>query len=388
MPTSPPPQAPPPGAPAAPAPLAALGFRPHFADALRALGRDDLTAARLIAHFGEQVALAGTTSRFGRLAGRLRHELRADLEAPAVGDWVAVVDGATPDEPAVLHQVLPRQTALVRRAAGRREDAQLVAANVDTFLVVTSANRDANARRVERYVAAVWDSGARPLIVLNKADLCTPAQLDELRDELGRAAPGVPVLAVSAATGEGFDEMMRAATEARADGSQTLALIGMSGVGKSSLVNRLLEAAGAQATQLTLPIDHVDRGRHSTTRRELFFLPDGTAVLDTPGMREFGLVEDEGGLAAGFSDVADLASSCRFADCEHRGEPGCAVRAAIARGELDPDRVAALRKLEREVERAELRNDPASIVHGKRRMKSIHQAQRARRKVDPKLRGG
>jgi ribosome biogenesis GTPase / thiamine phosphate phosphatase len=365
--------------------FAQLGGRPSLVAALAALGRPELTIARVASDLGEQLCLVGARARLARPSGRLRRSA-GELERPVVGDWVAIRDGAHPDEPAVIHHVLPRHTLLVRRAAGRREGSQAVAANVDTYLVVTSANRDANPRRVERYLAAVWSSGARPLLVVNKCDLVSEAALAAICAQLTRCAPGVPVHRVSASTGAGFAELIAAALPAPGAAiADTVAFVGMSGVGKSSLINRLLPAAGHDA-QRTLPIDQDDRGRHATTRRDLFVLPSGGVVLDTPGMRIFGLVEDDGGLATSFAELAPLAGHCRFADCQHRSEPGCAIGAAVARGELDAERVAALHKLEREVSRAESRRDPAAAALAKRRTKALHQAQRARSKVDPKLR--
>lgn len=356
--------------------LLALGYDAHLATAFTtfATSRPDLALvpARVVAHLGARLALAGTRAEHGELAGRLAHQLTGAAR-PTVGDWVAATDG----ELAVIHHVLPRRTALVRRAAGRRGEAQAVAANADVFLVVTSANRDANPRRLERYLAAVWDSGARPAIVVNKIDLCEPAHLDEVVAALAASAPGVAIHPVSAARGDGLDAL----APYLGPGS-TVALVGSSGVGKSSLLNRL----AGRDRQVTLPIDGDERGRHATTVRELFALPSGGLAIDTAGMRELGLVEDDGGLDAGFADVAALAAGCRFADCRHRGEPGCAVAAALEDGTLDPARVAALDKLEREVAFAERRRDPAAAGRSKARWKAIHVAQRARAKVDPKLR--
>ncbi len=392
--------------PAAPS-LEQLGFHPSFAVELAAAQRDldepALVPARVIAHLGERVSLAGATARHATISGRLSHTSRPE-ELPTSGDWVAITDGGAADQLAVIHRVLPRRSAMIRRAAGRRGEGQAVAANVDTFLIVTSANRDASARRLERYLAAVWDSGARPLVVVNKIDLCPPARLASLLAELEAAAPHAGVHPVSAQTGEGFAELLAAAAGPTRGVSPTLAFVGMSGVGKSSLVNRLLGTGGPvdeprplsgqpglpgqPAPQHTLPIDENDRGRHATTRRDLFVVPTAGAgalvVIDTPGMRSLGLVEDEGGLDASFAEIAEVAARCRFVDCGHGDEPGCAVLEAVARGELDPDRLASLRKLEREVRAAEARRDPRLGANAKRRMKSIHVAQRARYKLAPK----
>jgi ribosome biogenesis GTPase / thiamine phosphate phosphatase len=352
--------------------LASLGYGPSFSDAFDALSRPDLVPARVTAHLGSQLAIAGplTTNR-AELSGRLLHEL-ADSDRPTVGDWIAVAPGG---DVAIVHAVLPRRTALIRRAAGTRGELQAIAANVDTFFVVTSANRDANARRLERYLAAIADSGAAAAIVINKIDLCVPGTLTAVIDELRPSARGVPIVGASAATGSGLE-----AVAALIEPGQTIALVGMSGVGKSSLVNRLLD----EDRQSVLPIDVNARGRHATTRRELMTLPGGGILIDTPGMRSFGLTDDEGGLAAGFTDVHDAAARCRFRDCRHAGEPGCAVEAAIDDGDLDPARVDAFHKLEREVEAAERRRDPALAARTKQRWKAVNMAQRARYKHDPK----
>lgn len=335
--------------------LEALGFRTSFAAALAALD-EPLLPARVISDFGSRYEVSdGVRGLLAQPSGRLRR-LR-----PTVGDWVAI------SRAGVIHHVLPRATELVRRAAGKRGEPQVIAANVDCFFVVTSANRDANARRLERYLAIVWDSGATPVVVINKAELVSAAELAVRHRELAQVAPGVAVLAVSAHTGEGV-----AALRSYVPRGATVGLIGSSGVGKSSLVNRLL----GEARQDVRAIDDNDRGRHATTRRALFALPGGGQVIDTPGMRELGLV-DAGGLDDVFADVAELAAACRFRDCRHRGEPGCAVAAAVDDGALAAGRRDGLHKLERELAR-----DPHE---DKARWKAIHKSQRARTKVDPKL---
>jgi ribosome biogenesis GTPase len=333
--------------------------------------------ARVISHLGAYLEAVDASCPVRRVqpSGRLRHTLRPD-QLPTVGDWVAITapDG---DEPAVIHGVLPRRTQLVRRAAGTRADEQVVAANVDTFFVVTSANRDASARRLERYLTAVRDSGAAPVIVVNKVDLADRDDLDAALAELTTVAPGVPIAPVSAHSGAGLG-----ALDAYLRRGHTVALIGSSGVGKSSLVNSWL----GRNHQSVHPTDDNDRGRHATTRRELFALPAGGLVIDTPGMREFGMLESAGGLDETFADVAALAASCRFRDCRHDGEPGCAVDAAIDAGELDPGRLDGLRKLERELAAAELRRDRTLARQDRTRMKEINRSLRARTKLDPKLR--
>lgn len=360
--------------------LASWGYGPSFSQALSSLARPDLAPARVISDLGSQLEIvdAGDMPRLAQLSGRLRHTLPA-LDRPVVGDWVAIAAPAGPDEPAVVHDVLPRTGQLIRRAAGRAEREQVVAANVDTCLVVTSANRDASARRLERYLTAVWDSGAAPVVVVSKIDLVDDRELSGVLAALAAVAPGVPIVPVSAHGGTGLDAL---AVHLRP--GRTVALIGSSGVGKSSLVNRWL----GRDHQAVLPIDANDRGRHATTRRELFAVPGGGLVLDTPGMRSFGLLDSDTGLGDAFADVAELAARCRFRDCRHRGEPGCAIDAAIEAGELDPGRRDGLHKLSRELAAAELRRDPLAAREHRTRMKGVNKALRARARVDPKLRRG
>jgi len=274
-----------------------------------------------------------------RLSGRFVHEADVGMH-PVAGDWVAAA--VRPDEAtATIEHVLPRHSAFIRKAAGGGRMAQVVAANADVAFVVASLNGDLNARRLERYLATAWDSGASPVVVLTKADLC--------HDFVARAAEveaialGVPVHVVSVVTGQGL-----AAVGGSFAVGQTAVLLGSSGVGKSSLVNALAGTA-LMATQAIRESDA--RGRHTTTHRELIVLPNGRLVLDTPGMRELGLWEAGAGVATTFADLEALAPLCRFKDCTHGPEPGCAVQAAIAAGTLDPRRLRSYVKLQRELAR-------------------------------------
>jgi ribosome biogenesis GTPase len=272
------------------------------------------------------------------LSGRLRNAavLREDL--PAVGDWVAVRPGGEGGL-AVIDAVLPRKSAFTRRAAGRVEEAQVVAANVDFVLLVSGLDGDFNLRRIERYVTLAWESGATPVVVLNKADLCEDVATRVA--EVEAAAAGIDVIAVSAHTGAGLD-MLRALMKP----GRTLALLGSSGVGKSTLVNALLGDARLKTAAVR---EDDSRGRHTTTHRELIVAPEGGMVIDTPGMRELQLLADEDSLERAFDDVAQLAASCKFRDCTHEAEPGCAVRAAVESGHLDRDRWDSFLKLRREL---------------------------------------
>ncbi|MEU2347078.1 ribosome small subunit-dependent GTPase A [Modestobacter sp. NPDC049651] len=282
--------------------------------------------------------------------------LRGDA-APAVGDWVAV-------RGQLAVEVLPRRTAFVRTAAGRGSGPQVVAANVDLVLVVDSLTGAARVRRVERYLAVAWGSGATPVVVLTKADLCpdVPAAVARVAED----ALGVDVLPVSSVTGEGLD-----AVRALLAPGCTAAMVGPSGVGKSSLANAL----AGRPVAATAGIRPDGRGRHTTTARELHVLPGGALLVDTPGMRELALAGEQG-LDDAYADVAELALGCRFRDCAHRTEPGCAVAAAIDRAELDPARLTAWRKLQAEAHRQELRADARARAQEHARVRSLHRSMR------------
>jgi ribosome biogenesis GTPase / thiamine phosphate phosphatase len=323
--------------------LAGLGWDPAWQAAFAPIG-DGLIAARVVgAHRGTwEVALGGPGAPLeARATGRLRHEA-GPAELPVVGDWVAV--DARPDEGAAsVHVVLPRRTQLRRRApADYGAPFQVLAANVDVVVVATSLNRDLNVRRVERFLTAAWESGARPVVVLTKVDLARdPVEVAVAEAQLEEVAAGVPVVATSAISGEGLD-----AVRAFLGPGRTVALVGSSGVGKSTLANALL----GEERLLVREIREDDaRGRHTTVGRQLVALPGGEGLLlDTPGLRELGLWDDGAGLDLAFADVAAAAESCRFSDCGHHAEPGCAVRAAVEDGTLHADRFEGWRKLARE----------------------------------------
>ena len=283
----------------------------------------------------------------------------AALAGPAVGDWVALRG-----ELAVA--ILPRTSAFTRTVAGRSSAAQVVAANLDAVLVVDSLAGATRLRRVERYLAVAWGSGATPVVVLTKADLCddVPAAVAEVAED----ALGIEVLPVSSVTGEGV-----AAVRTLLGPGRTGAMVGPSGVGKSSLANVLAGQVLAETREIR---ESDGRGRHTTTARELHLLPGGGMLVDTPGMRELGLYDDAEGVDTAYADVASLAAECRFRDCGHRSEPGCAVAAALDDGSLDPARYSAWRKLQAEAHRQLLRVDPRARAAERARLRSFHRAVR------------
>jgi ribosome biogenesis GTPase len=313
--------------------LASLGYDEFFARQFAALGEPTWVPARIAAEGQSSFHLAGCRAALGDLTGK-RLQAQGKLERPVVGDWVVVTEGP---ERAQIQRRLERRTALLRRAAGTLAEPQVVAVNVDVFFVVMALNRDFNERRLERYVAAVWSSGAAPVVVLNKVDLVrdTAPYLEAVQ----RAAIDVPIVQASAATGAGLE-----ALRAHVGPGKTIGFIGSSGVGKSSLTNRLL----GKSVQLVGELRSDERGRHTTSSRQLLELPDGGVLIDTPGLRELGLLEDVGGLDASFADVLAFGEHCKFRDCAHTGEPGCAAAAAVDAGALSHERLASYRKLHAE----------------------------------------
>ena len=328
-----------------------------------------LAPARVIAqHRGLWRLVAEAGEIDGRLSGRLAHDA-AEGGYPVTGDWVAIEPA---DGFALIDAVLPRRTAFTRLAAGTGNALQVVAANIDLVLITASLNADLSVRRLERYLAGAYESGAQPVILLTKADLCEDrARLIEAVEAI---ANGVPVLAISCRTGEGLaalSDLLRPGT--------TAVLLGSSGVGKSTLVNALV----GEERIATGAIREADaRGRHTTSHRELIALPSGALILDTPGMRELALWQADAGVEAVFTDtnaeIERIALGCRFRDCTHANEPGCAVRAALADGTLDADRWKSFEKLQKELAHAVRQEDPLARAAERKRWAALHKAGRAR----------
>ncbi len=317
--------------------LADLGWDSSFASAFAPFA-DDHVSARVSRVDRGGADLLGAD---GPLRASLGREVLASLAtertaAPAVGDWAAV--RRWPDDRTTIEALLPRRTSVVRDSVNTTSNAQVLAANVDLVVVVEHLDPEPEIGRIERLLVLAWGSGARPLVLLTKSDLVPDA--GDMRDEVAAAAPGVEVIAASATTGEGIDAVRTHLAPGR-----TLVLLGPSGAGKSTLTN-VLAGGEVMATGATRSVD--GKGRHITTHRELVVLPGTGVVLDTPGLRSVGLVADEDAVASAFPEIEELAAHCRFRDCAHETEPGCAVLAAVDDGELDERRVASWRKLGRE----------------------------------------
>jgi ribosome biogenesis GTPase len=344
-------------------------------DRLRALGWDD-TFAAAFAPFAERCVpgrialehqkiyrvLTGTGDALARVRGRLRHQADRRDQFPAVGDWVAVARPSGGDGHGAIEAVLPRRSRFSRKVAGETTEAQVVAANIDTVFLVSGLDHDFNLRRIERYLTTAWDGGARPVIVLNKADLVE--DIDDVVRQVETVASGAPIHPMSSKSGAGVE-----ALHGYLGAGQTGAFLGSSGVGKSTLVNRLI----GDERQRTADVRASDsRGRHTTTHRELLELAGGGLLIDTPGMREMQLWE--GRLEDAFADIHALAAGCHFRDCRHDTEPRCAVAAAAEHGGLDPARLDSFRKLQRELAAQARRQDELLMLQDKKKNKVVHRA--------------
>jgi ribosome biogenesis GTPase len=336
-----------------------LGWNSFFEEQIARLDREDLQFARIVEEQRGLYRVAGAEG-WVEVSGRFRHDALNAAAFPSVGDWVGIRDG-------IIHVRLDRRGTVSRAAPGRAVEEQVVAANVDVIFLVTALSGDLNTRRLERYLTMVWDAGAIPVVVLNKADLSDDpmAAADSVRARL----PMIDVVTVSALEETGLDALTPHLRPA-----QTVALIGSSGVGKSTLVNRLI---GADVFKTSAVRDDDGKGRHTTTARHLVELPSGALLIDTPGMRELQPWADESAVSGAFADVVSLAEHCRFADCAHGGEPGCAVQDAVEAGQLDPDRLANFLRLGREAAYEARKHDKAAAAEHKRRWKQVHQAAKA-----------
>ncbi len=351
--------------------LRALGWDEPLDIAFASSARSGLEPGRVVAtHRETSIVRIASGEVAASVSGRFRREASGLRDYPTVGDWLAV-EARPAERSATIHAVLPRRSAIARtagdsdrRGSGRLADEQVLAANVEVAFLVAAIDRPPNLRRLERYLALAWGSGVRPVVLLNKAD--ASPDVEEALASVVAVAPGAEVLSVSGRTGAGLDRLRPLLAAAR-----THVFLGPSGVGKSTLVNALL----GEDRLMTRDVRTSDaRGRHTTTHRELIALPGGALLVDTPGIRSLELLDTDDGVTQAFADVESLALSCRFADCGHGAEPGCAVRGALATGTLDPGRWTSYEKLRREIAHVERASDPRAREAERRRWKAIHAA--------------
>jgi len=353
-----------------------IGWDPEWAAAFAPFAAAGRRPARVVAVHKDASVVRDRQGLDGpaTVSGRFRFDALASSDFPAVGDWVALEPptvGASADDPATIIAVLPRRSAFVRsaadanrRTAGHLVDEQVIASNVDVAFLVAGLDADFNLRRLERYLAVAWSSGVAPVIVLNKADIAR--DLDGRLVAVGAIAPSVPIVVLSALTGDDLADLW-----AHLVPGHTSVVLGSSGVGKSTLVNALL----GEQRQATADVRADDsHGRHTTTHRELFALPGGALLIDTPGIRSLEVAGADEGVDTAFDDIAELAAGCRFTDCRHESEPGCAIRRALDAGTLGSARIESYRKLERELAHVERKGDPRAQAAERRRWRTIHKA--------------
>jgi ribosome biogenesis GTPase len=347
--------------------LNCLGWSNFFAHSFEPYRQQGFSVARVAIEYKNIYTLYSEQGELSaKVAGKLRHQATQPQDFPAVGDWV-IIRVRDSEKQATIHEILPRKSKFSRKAVGNKTEEQIVAANVDTVFLVSGLDGDFNPRRIERYLILAWESGANPVIVLNKSDLCR--SLESCLAEVEAIAIGVPIVVLSATHHQGLDASLTSYLQP----GQTVALLGSSGVGKSTITNQL-KGETVQAVQSVRQGD--DRGRHTTTHRQLILLSTGGLIIDTPGMREIQIWAGDESLQETFADIETLAQECRFRDCQHHQEPGCAVQQALAEGLLDYSRFLSYQKLQKELAYSARKQDQRAQLAEKERWKKIHKAMR------------
>ena len=323
--------------------LFVLGFNQAFIEYIKKNNLEEFSAGRVAQqHKDSYIVLTREGNKRAVITGNLRYSASAKTDLPVVGDWVLLIAS---DDLYLIYQVLPRYSKLERQAVQRTGDSQLIAANIDHALIVQSVDQNFNLNRLERYISICHAGNIGPVLVFNKTDLLSGDQLNELISHVGRRLPGVPLMTATTVVKNGALDLLKSLKP-----QKTYCLVGSSGVGKSSLINAMMQ----QAVMKTSEISSLhQKGKHTTTHRELFVLHNGPLIIDTPGMRELGVTEDAASIGQTFGLIDSLSENCRFTDCTHTDEPDCAVLQAIEEGQLDALSLKNYGKLQRESQRFE-----------------------------------